>query len=60
MQVLSKNKLINLELKYRRTLLLNPLAEQPEFNVSEDDDEDEDISSIDNISKDLSIKPDSN
>jgi hypothetical protein len=40
----------NIEVKYRNTLKLNSLAEQPEFTGS-----DEEEMSVDNISKDLQI-----
>lgn len=50
---LQQKKLLNLELKYRKTLILNPLSELPEFNNSEEDEN----ASFDELSKDLSIKP---
>ena len=43
----------NMEKKFRRTLLLNPLEEQPEFNVSEEEEQE----SIKDLSKDIDLYP---
>ena len=39
--------------KFRKTLILNPLAEQPEFNVSEEEEQE----SVKDLSKDIDLYP---